>query len=140
MDPRPLPTVGPALVAAPVTASRPQPKGVTVAEGREVAVLKAAKSAGAQVIWALAGLALCGAAGYTLINKGPPEVNVSATDRWTGSDQIRFETINNERIAKMERVIERMDILLLAQSKTTDRILSMIERQEERLRALENRK
>lgn len=112
-------------------------KGVKVSEGREVAVLKAAKSAGAQVIWALAGLALCGAAGYTLINKGPPTVSVDVPNRWSSIDQQRFESTLSSRLDKMDRVIERMDLLLVAQSKTTERILGMMERQEERIKRLE---
>ena len=36
-----------------------------------------------------------------------------------------------------ERIIERMDALLIAQAKTTDRVLGIMERQEDRIRALE---
>lgn len=110
------------------------PRGV---EQQGVAVLKAARYAGAQVIWALAGLVACGGLVYVLITKGPPEISVAGADAWTSNDQIRFEQTNNERIAKLERILERMDALLITQARTTDKMLSLMEKVDERVRALE---
>lgn len=86
---------------------------------------------------ALGAMLLCGGGAYAIGKSGMPAVSVDAPDRWTGTDQIRFETTNNERIGKLERILERMDTLLTTQAQTTNRLLALVEKQDERIKALE---
>ena len=90
---------------------------------------------------AFAVLIIAGAFAYTLVVKGPPAVAVGPAqsfDVWSMNDQVRFETGNSARLDKMDRMIERMDILIGSQSKIVDRLLALVERQDERLRSLED--
>lgn len=75
---------------------------------------------------------------------GPPSVSVEAPDRWTGTDQIRFEAANNERLAKMDRVLESNSAantllanMLSKQESKIDRLTELVAAQADRIKALE---
>lgn len=68
---------------------------------------------------------------------GPPNITTDAPDRWTGTDQLRFEAANNARLDKQDRILESLSNLIAVQVKQGDRLLSLYERQDDRLKALE---
>jgi len=113
----------------------------TVDEKISEAKFKDANRWGPMGLLAFAVLIIAGAFAYTLVVKGPPAVAVGPAqsfDVWTNNDQVRFEAGNATRMDKMDRMIERLDSLIVSQAKMVDRLLSLVERQDERIRSLED--
>lgn len=86
---------------------------------------------------ALAVLVVAGGFAYAIAKSPAPEISVNAPDRWTGNDQIRFEATLAQRLEKQDRTIDRLDALIVGQVKFTDRLLVLLERQDDRIRSLE---
>lgn len=98
-------------------------------------------------ILALAVLAVACAFAYSLITKGPPSVSIGEAQQpaqqpppiaWSSLDQLRFEAANNIRLAKMDSMIERLDALIVTQAKVVERLLTLMERSDERVKGLED--
>lgn len=110
-------------------------KPMSATEAGERSIRHAAKWGPAGFL-ALGAMLLCAGGAYAIGKNGWSESGSTAA-HWTQTDQIRFEAANNQRLEKLERVIERMDTLLVSQSKTVDRILTLYEKQDDRIKALE---
>lgn len=77
--------------------------------------------------------------GAAIIKWGPPTVSVDAPDRYTATDHARFEVSLDKRFDKLDRVIERLDVIVSTQSRQIDRLLLLAESQEARIKSLEGK-
>ena len=99
--------------------------------------LKHASRWGPMGFLAMAVLVVAGGVAYAIAKAGAPEISVNSPDRWTGTDQIRFETALMSRLDRQDRTIERLDTLITSQVKITEHMLTLLERHGDKLRDLE---